>query len=162
MTDKETVKALFMEHYDKMYMLARMMLHDDEESRDAVSDVFARIADGSIDVREESAKSFLLTCVRNKCLKMIRAKQVRQRVSRLLQMDEAVEMVPIEKLTDRLTEVIDYSEKELTPQTLRVFQLRYQQHRTYAEIASALSISEAAVYKHIAQALRKIKNHFNP
>ena len=162
MTDKETVKALFMEHYDKMYMLARMMLHDDEESRDAVSDVFARIADGSIDVREESAKSFLLTCVRNKCLKMIRAKQVRQRASRLLQMDEAVEMVPIEKLTDRLTEVIDYSEKELTPQTLRVFQLRYQQHRTYAEIASALSISEAAVYKHIAQALRKIKNHFNP
>lgn len=162
MTEKETVKALFMEHYDKMYMLARMMLHDDEESRDAVSDVFARIADDSIDVREESAKSFLLTCVRNKCLKMIRAKQVRQRVSRLLQMDEAVEMVPIEKLTDRLTEVIDYSEKELTPQTLRVFQLRYQQHRTYAEIASALSISEAAVYKHIAQALRKIKNHFNP
>ena len=162
MTDKETVKALFMEHYDKMYMLARMMLHDDEESRDAVSDVFARIADGSIDVREESAKSFLLTCVRNKCLKMIRAKQVRQRASRLLQMDEAVEMVPIEKLTDRLTEVIDYSEKELTPQTLRVFQLRYQQHHTYAEIASALSISEAAVYKHIAQALRKIKNHFNP
>ena len=162
MTDKETVKALFMEHYDKMYMLARMMLHDDEESRDAVSDVFARIADGSIDVREESAKSFLLTCVRNKCLKMIRAKQVRQRASRLLQMDETVEMVPIEKLTDRLTEVIDYSEKELTPQTLRVFQLRYQQHRTYAEIASSLSISEAAVYKHIAQALRKIKNHFNP
>ena len=162
MTDKETVKALFMEHYDKMYMLARMMLHDDEESRDAVSDVFARIADGSIDVRRESAKSFLLTCVRNKCLKMIRAKQVRQRASRLLQMDETVEMVPIEKLTDRLTEVIDYSEKELTPQTLRVFQLRYQQHRTYAEIASALSISEAAVYKHIAQALRKIKNHFNP
>ena len=162
MTDKETVKTLFMEHYDKMYMLARMMLHDDEESRDTVSDVFARIADGSINVREESAKSFLLTCVRNKCLKMIRAKQVRQRASRLLQMDETVEMVPIEKLTDRLTEVIDYSEKELTPQTLRVFQLRYQQHRTYAEIASALSISEAAVYKHIAQALRKIKNHFNP
>ena len=162
MTDKETVKALFMEHYDKMYMLARMMLHDDEESRDAVSDVFARSADGSINVREESAKSFLLTCVRNKCLKMIRAKQVRQRASRLLQMDETVEMVPIEKLTDRLTEVIDYSEKELTPQTLRVFQLRYQQRHTYAEIASALSISEAAVYKHIARALRKIKNHFNP
>ena len=162
MTDKETVKALFMEHYDKMYMLARMMLHDDEESRDAVSDVFARIADGSIDVREESAKSFLLTCVRNKCLKMIRAKQVRQRASRLLQIDDTVEMLLIEKQTDRLTEVIAYSEQELTPQTLRVFQLRYQKRKTYAEIASALSISEAAVYKHIAQALHKIKNHFNP
>ena len=113
MANKETVKALFMEHYDRMYMLARIMLHDDEESRDAVSDVFARIADGSIDVREESAKSFLLTCVRNKCLKMIRAKQVRQRASRLLQMNDTVELMPIEKQTDRLEEVLDFTEKEL-------------------------------------------------
>ena len=162
MANKETVKALFMEHYDRMYMLARIMLHDDEESRDAVSDVFARIADGSIDVREESAKSFLLTCVRNKCLKMIRAKQVRQRASQLLQLNDTVELMPIEKQTDRLAEVLDFTEKELSPQTLRVFQLRYHQSKTYAEIASALSISESAVYKHISQALRRIKNHFNP
>ena len=34
--------------------------------------------------------------------------------------------------------------------------------KKYAEIAATLSISEAAVYKHLAQALSKIKNHFNP
>ena len=28
---KETVKALFMEHYDRMYLLARIKLHDDED-----------------------------------------------------------------------------------------------------------------------------------
>ena len=162
MTDKETVKALFMEHYDKMYMLARILLHDDEESRDVVSDVFAVIAEGSIDVREASAGSFLMTCVRNKCLKMIRARQVRQRASRLLPVDDTVEMVPLEAQTDRLTQVLDYSERELTPQTLRVFQLRYRQHKSYAQIADTLSISEAAVYKHLAQALQKIKHHFNP
>ena len=162
MANKETIRRLFEEHYDRMYLLARVMLHDDEESRDAVSDVFASIANGSISVREESAKSFLLTCVRNKCLKTIRAKQVRQRASRLLQMDETVEMMPMEKQTDRLTEVLEYSEQELTPQTLRVFRMRYQQHKTYAQIATALDISEAAVYKHIAQALNKIKQHFNP
>ena len=72
MTSKEDIKKLFEEYYDRMYLLARIMLHDDEESRDAVSDVFTRISDGSIDVREESAKTFLLTCVRNKCLKIIR------------------------------------------------------------------------------------------
>ena len=41
MTDKETIKELFLEHYDRMYLLARVLLHDDEESRDAVSEVFA-------------------------------------------------------------------------------------------------------------------------
>ena len=162
MTSKKDIKALFERYYDRMYVAARIMLHDDEESRDAVSDVFARIADGSIEVREDTAAAFLLTCVRNKCLKMIRAKQVRQRASRYLQMDNSVEMTPPDAQTDKLTEVLEYSERELTPQTLRVFQLRFQQRKTYAEIASTLGISETAVYKHLAQALNKIKNHFNP
>ena len=162
MTSKEDIKKLFEEYYDRMYLMARIMLHDDEESRDAVSDVFTRISDGSIDVREESAKTFLLTCVRNKCLKMIRAKEVRQRVGRHLLLDDTIEMMPMEKQTDRLIEVLDFCEQELTPQTLRVFRLRYQQRKTYAEIATSLGISEAAVYKHIAQALNKIKKHFNP
>ena len=162
MTSKQDIKALFLRYYDKMYLAARIMLHDDEESRDAVSDVFARIADGSIDVREDTAGAFLLTCVRNKCLKMIRAKQVRQRASRYLQTDDSIEMTPIDAQADQLTAVLEFSERELTPQTLRVFQLRYQQRKTYAEIASTLGISEAAVYKHLAQALNKIRNHFNP
>ena len=71
-------------------------------------------------------------------------------------------MTPIDAQIDRLTAVLDYCERELTPQTLRVFQLRHQQRKTYAEIASTLGISEAAVYKHLAQALNKIKKNFNP
>ena len=162
MRSETDLKVLFMEHYDGMYTLARVLLHDDEESRDVVSDVFADIASGGVIVQPERARSFLLTCVRNKCLKMIRAKQVRQRASRLLQMDAIVEMMPMEKQTDRLAEVLEFSEQRLTPQTLRVFRMRYQQRKTYSEIATALDISKAAVYKHIAQALNKIKQHFNP
>ena len=162
MTSKNEIKQLFEEHYDRMYLLARVMLHDDEESRDAVSDVFAHIADGGISVKADTAKSFLLTCVRNKCLKRLRAMQVRQRASQLLRVDDVVEMTPIEAQADRLTQVLDYSEQSLTPQTHRVFQLRYGQRKSYAEIASVLSISETAVYKHLAQALNKIRKHFNP
>ncbi len=162
MNNKADIKALFMAHYDRMYLLARIMLHDDEESRDAVSDVFARIADGTIELHRDTAESYLLTAVRFKCLKVIRAKQVRQRAVKYLQQDETLEMTPLDIQQDRLAEVIDFSEREFTPQTLRVFQLRFQQHKTYAEIAAILQISEAAVYKHLAQSLRKIKNHFNP
>ena len=98
----------------------------------------------------------------NKCLKRLRAMQVRQRASQLLRVDDVVEMAPIEAQADRLTQVLDYSEQSLTPQTHRVFQLRYGQRKSYAEIASVLSISETAVYKHLAQALNKIRKHFNP
>ena len=154
MTDKETIRLLFESHYDRMYLLARILLHDDEESRDAVGDVF--------EVRPNTAERVLLTCVRNKCQKMIRQRQVRQRAARLLPLDDTIEMMPLEAQTDRLTQLLDYSEQALTPQTLCVFQLRYQQRKTYAEIAATLGISEAAVYKHLAQALQKIKSHFNP
>ena len=162
MRNETDLKQLFMEHYDRMYTLARVMLHDDEESRDVVSDVFAAIASGTVVVKPERAGSFLLTCVRNKCLNRIRAMQVRQRASRLLQLDDTVEMMPLEAQTDRLQQVLDFTERELTPQTLRVFRLRYRQQKKYAEIADELNINEAAVYKHLAQALRKLKNHFNP
>jgi len=151
-----------MAHYDRMYLLARIMLHDDEESRDAVSDVFTRIADGTIEVRKDTAESYLLTAVRYKCLKVIRAKHVRQRAAKYLQQDDTLEMTPLDVQQDRLGEVLDYSEQALTPRTLRVFQLRFQQHKSYAEIAATLNISEAAVYKYLAQSLHKIKNHFNP
>jgi len=33
MTSRENLKTLFESHYDRMYLLARILLHDDEESR---------------------------------------------------------------------------------------------------------------------------------
>ena len=81
-------------------------------------------------------------------------------VGAAVRLDDGIEMIPIEAQTDHLTEVLRYSEQTFTPQTLHVFRLRYQQRKKYTEIASELQISEVAVYKHLAQALKKIKQHF--
>ena len=51
--------------------------------------------------------------------------------------------------------------KELTPQTRRVFQMHYGQRMKYREIAEQVGISESAVYKHLSQAIIKLKNRFN-
>ena len=40
---------------DRMYLLARIMLHDDEESRDEVSDLFASIVENCIEVKTDTA-----------------------------------------------------------------------------------------------------------
>ena len=53
-------------------------------------------------------------------------------------------------------------ESELTPQTNQVLQLRFRQKLKYREIASELGISEVAVYKHLAQGIKKLKQKFNP
>ena len=165
MTDKETIKELFLEHYDRMYLLARVMLHDDEESRDAVSEVFAQLLDGTIRVRPDTAGSFLLTCVRNRCLKVLRGKQVRERAQKLLAMGDEKDltlplMLEAGRELDQLEEVLRFCQEGLTEQTRRVFLMHYQERKRYADISAELGISEAAVYKHLAQALKRIKNHF--
>ena len=63
---------------------------------------------------------------------------------------------------NRAAEMIDYAEKNLSRQTWRVFQLRFDEGLLYREIAKRMGISEVAVYKHLAEALQKLKENFNP
>ena len=39
--------------------------------------------------------------------------------------------------------------------------MRFDEHLKYKEIAQRLNISEVAVYKHLSQALMKLRTHFN-
>ena len=125
--NKETIEQLFRQHYLRMYQLARVLLKDDAASKDVVSEVFADVLDGKtqLGLDDETANdktiasdsplpstnagSYLLVCVRHKCLNLL---------SR-------------QKMKDR-------------------------------EIATELGISEVAVYKHLAQGIRKLKQKFNP
>lgn len=43
MKQEKDIEQLFRRHYEKMYNLARCILSDDDESKDVVSDVFAKI-----------------------------------------------------------------------------------------------------------------------
>ena len=120
--NKETIEQLFRQHYLRMYQLARILLKDDAASKDVVSEVFADVLNGKAQLGLDdetiasnsplpstNAGSYLLVCVRHKCLNLL----IRQ------------------KMKDR-------------------------------EIATELGISEVAVYKHLAQGIRKLKQKFNP
>lgn len=45
MTKKE-FEDIYRQHYARMYRLARTMLYDADESKDVVSDIFARLVTG--------------------------------------------------------------------------------------------------------------------
>ena len=59
-----------------------------------------------------------------------------------------------------LDDILSYIDQHLTPQTRIVMMKRYGENRKYSEIAEELGISRIAVYKHIAQALTKLKKQF--
>ena len=59
------IEWLFRQHYNQMIQLARMMLYDDEESRDVVSEVFAALV--KTDIVPRNVENYLMTSVRNRC-----------------------------------------------------------------------------------------------
>ena len=159
MLEREETERLFQSCYKRLLQLSERFLNDKEEARDAVSDIFAHIADGSIQLPQENPEGYLMVCVRNKCLDRIRKLSLRERLQRHLTMDTE-RFNSIETEEDKLQELMTYAEQTLTPQTWNVFILRFQQGLKYREIATRLSVSEITVYKHLTQALRQLRNHF--
>ena len=175
--NKETIEQLFRQHYLRMYQLARVLLKDD-----VVSEVFADVLDGKTQLGLDNetiasdsplpstnAGSYLLVCVRHKCLNLLSRQKMKDRVHHLLKADTSPSIAPLEatiaeidREAEKYEAILAYMNAELTPQTRKVLDLRFRQKLKYREIATELGISEVAVYKHLAQGIRKLKQKFNP
>ena len=159
MTRQET-EILFKTHYSAMYRLAMSLLYDEDESKDVVSDVFASLLDGSMTFCSDNARGFLLTCVRNSCINVIRHKRVKERFAGLYSTSgEPLADGPDD--TMMLDELRDYINKQLPPLTCRIFTLRYLQDMTCQQVADAVGVSRVTVHHHLSQSLDKINAYFN-
>ena len=95
MTEKKRqIERLFRQHYRAMYRLACILMHDTDESKDIVHDVFAQLLTNNAPLNEATARAFLLSCVRNRCLNVIRNRKSHERVKQLLMLDEDLETIP--------------------------------------------------------------------
>ena len=159
--EKKNIEQLFKDCHQRMLTIAVQMLKDDEEARDAVNDVFAKLADGSLVLPKENPERYLMTTIRNLCITRIRRMSLRERIKRRLSLSEPSQ-ASMTSEREMAKEMIDYAEKTFSKQTWRVFQLRFDEGLLYREIAEQLGISEVAVYKHLAEALKKLREKFNP
>ena len=156
-TREQQFKDLFLSEYDRMYKAAYILLGDEDEAKDVVQDVFAKLWDGTDPLREESQRTFLLTCVRNRCLNIIAQRQTHREAIRLL-IPTAVESG---KYDEEIIEAVNrYVEERLTPQTSRIIRMHFDEDQSYKEISNSLGISLSAVNKHIVQGLRKLRSTF--
>ena len=147
-----------------MYRAAHILLGDDDEAKDAVQDVFARFWDGSVALREESQRAFLLTCVRNRCLNIIAQRQRQLETTSQLTTQPAEDNTETwqDKSDEELTTMVQhYIDERLSPQTGRVIRMRFDDEKSYKDISHTLGISLSAVNKHIVQGLRKLRQQFN-
>ena len=161
MTGKTIIEQLFIGCRQRMLAIARLMLKNDDDANDAVSDVFFKLTEGSLRVPADHPENYLMATVRNLCLDRIRLMTLHERLERRITLSDNDQAYG-ESEQERIAEMIDYAERTFSKQTWRVFQLRFDEGLLYREIAERLGISEVAVYKHLAEALKKLKEKYNP
>ena len=160
MTDQMKLEKLFKRHYRQMYRQATILLHDDAESKDVVHDIFARLLDDHRDLREETAESYLLISVRNRCLNVTRNRQIQERVERLYLLDLDTAIIPTERLDEELKTLYKGIGLLEPPVCRDIILQHFRDGVTFKEIACRMGVSETTVYKHLRRALSQLRTHF--
>ena len=143
---------------------------NEETARDMVSDIFADLLSGKLRIPPDSTEGYFVVLTRNRCLNHLRKMTIQEKVKASLTLDNAIDighdenriMSEIDHEMSQAEQMLSFIDNELTPQIQRVVNMHYRKKLTYREISEELGISEAAVYKHLAQGIKRIKEHFNP
>ena len=145
-----------------MYHLALTLLFDEAESKDVVSDVFASLLSGTVLMRADNAKAFLLASVYHRCLNVLQHKQVQERFARLLTEDTNT-LISDNTAEERMQmeELMRYVRNYMPPLEQQIFRLRYLKEMTCQEVADALNVSRQTVHTHLKQSVEKIRKYFN-
>ncbi|HBF05568.1 MAG TPA: hypothetical protein DDW28_05585 [Prevotella sp.] len=184
---EQQLERLFHNHYERMFRLAFALLHDNEEARDVVSDVFSKLWDKfsqeevpkksiskteaskeSISkdspskesfLREETASAYLMRSVKNACLNIISKKKRDERLIKFLPLsnEESIRLEEPSRLEERWQATMDCIDHDLSHQTAAVIRMCYGEGCSYRETAEELGISISAVNKHIVKGLRTLR-----
>ena len=160
-----------MQHYGKMQRVARTILYDEQAGEDVISDIFesllrgrTALSAGTGDWEDGAAERYLLTSVRNRCLKLLR-RVPGQSLSSTVQADQLAVMASADAADaddELLSDIMSFVASHLSEQEQRILPQRFTLGLRYSEIAAAEGISRVAVWKHLSHALNEIKKQFNP
>ena len=151
---KSNIEQLFRQHYRRMFLTACALLGDDEEARDAVSEVFAYLLSAQWSPEEQRAEAWLLVAVRNHCLNVLKHRKVAAEYSRIPDRRSLSHSSPL------YAEIERYIAEEMTEPLATVVSMRYLEDRRAEDIARQLGIKRATVYQRLQRGVEQIRNHF--
>lgn len=155
--EKEEIHRLFIQYYEKMNRVARSILCDEQESEDVISDIFEYLLNHSVVLIPETEERYLLTSVRNQCIKRVHHKEVHQRMVTNTLTNEYED----DEEDERIADVMEIVENSLSERDKRIFTLRFSEGNSYEEISVIEGICKVAVWKHLSQIVKSIKEQLS-
>lgn len=156
----EEFDELFRSSYPGLYRYAYSLLRNEDDSRDVVSEVFVKVLEKK--PKTTNMTGYLMAMVHNRALDKLKQQKVENEARQRLLQDYKLFLEADELKEERLKAILQFVENELTPQTQRILRMCYAEKKSYKEVAAELDISIQAVNKHISQALKKLRERFNP
>ena len=148
-------ETLYIGCFPQAMRLAVSLLHEEDEARDVVQEVFLKLWES--DIRIDNPIAFIIRAVRNSCLNRISILDNREKIRQKLLLDYPPDDINIEQ---RNNEVLTAISRLLTPREQQIVNRIFSDGMSYKETAEDLGVSVAAVNKHIVGALKKLRNHF--
>jgi len=135
--------------------LAMSLLHEEDEARDVVHEVFLRLWEGDMRIKNPSA--FILRSVCNASLNRINMLDRREKIRQRLVLEPPPDDCDLMQRNDEVAAAI---RRMLTQREQQVVEKIYAEGMSYKETAASLGVSVSAVNKNIVAALKKLRTHF--
>ncbi len=144
-------------HSDKLYRMARSILKDESQSKDAYQELMMRLWEKRNQLNAiENRQAFLLTSMRNLCLDLLRKKHDKREIP------ESTEYVAPDphQLTEQ-ADTVSYISRMIDglPEMQRtIIRLRDVEEMELAEIAQTMQMTENAVTVNLSRARKKMRD----
>lgn len=160
---KKDDQAAFTEIYNRYALtladFAGSKLYSLEDARDVLHDLFAKLWEDRRSINGDiNLKAYLFSAVRYKVIDKIRSKSVREKYAEGAKFTLPAEYSAQDKMEAQELQRSIYNALEgLTPRAREIFLLSRNDHKSIAEIAKLLNLSEQTVKNQISAALKHLR-----
>ena len=156
--NKQEFEQIFHLHFATLVNFARSFLHDEDNSKEIVQDVFIRLWEKRKEIDpNKSIKSYLYTSVRNRSFNFIRDNKKFQNeyldLENALDSEFAVEIAEESDIESKVQAALE----KLPTKCRQIFEMSRFEEKKYRDIAEELNISQKTVEAQMSKALRILR-----
>ncbi|NCI46470.1 RNA polymerase sigma-70 factor [Sediminibacterium soli] len=153
-------RELFDHHRNRVFFIARQMLHSDTAAEDAVQEIFLKIwvhnrRLGTVD----NFTAYLNTVTRNHIYNVIRRRAIEEKALGMLARPEVSEVTDDTVAFHELQRVLQQASATLSVQQRKVFEMSRLEGKKHEQIATEMGLSKETVKKYLANALEKLHRY---
>lgn len=159
--NQQAFEVLYARYKRELYTQAMRILRDRELVRDIIHEIFLRLWERRHEIQiETQLRAYLHQSMRYKSIDYLKRKENAAAYYQHFQWFayEHGEKADYRVREQMLKQIIEHEIQQMPPKMQKVFRMSRHEHRSHAEIAHRMNLSEQSVRSHIKNALRILRS----